>query len=242
MKTKLKTANVKYLLHSQVNVKKNQVYEKYLVQTEADIQALLKAGIITKLHVKGMRDYITKGEDVIVNDSGGYCNMKGTWEFVNEPEKHYTIKWEIDEFAINPIEAIKKAIAAFPHDWNGGDLDTLATVFDVEEIKDSKVVSKVQIDILEEDEKPLDRVLELLEKVEESLPLNLMDRDEDFELDNGGLCILLSKTDCTYKIVKDLEEIDAEYYNLSDDDLKEIINILETVEAENWKAYQRSGM
>ncbi len=63
-------------------------------------------------------------------------------------EKRFLIKWEIDEFASTPLEAIRKAIAAFPHENNN---DTLATVFDVEEIdiNSNKVLSKVQIDILD---------------------------------------------------------------------------------------------
>lgn len=64
-------------------------------------------------------------------------------------EKRFTIKWEIDQFAENPLEAIRKAIAAMPTENN---TDTLATVFDVEEIDENgKVVSKVQIDLLDED-------------------------------------------------------------------------------------------
>lgn len=62
-------------------------------------------------------------------------------------EKRYLVKWEIDEFAENPLEAIKKAIAAMPTDSNE---DTLATVFDVEEIDENgKTVDKFQIDVLE---------------------------------------------------------------------------------------------
>jgi len=67
-------------------------------------------------------------------------------------EKRFTIKWEIDEFAENPLEALKKAIAAFPHEGNE---DTLATVFDVEEIdiNSNKVITTHQIDLLDEEDK-----------------------------------------------------------------------------------------
>lgn len=63
-------------------------------------------------------------------------------------EKRFVIKWEIDQFAENPLEAIQKAIEAFPHENNP---DTLATVFDVvEKDENGKVVNEVQIDLLEE--------------------------------------------------------------------------------------------
>jgi hypothetical protein len=65
-------------------------------------------------------------------------------------EKRFQIKWEIDQFAENPLEAIRKAIAAFPHENNE---DTLATVFDVQEIDENgKVVNTEQIDLLDEEE------------------------------------------------------------------------------------------
>lgn len=86
----------------------------------------------------------------------------------------------------------------------------------------------------------LDEVKKLLKKVDDVLPLNLMERNDDFELDNGGLLILLSQSDCTYKIVKDFEEFDVDYDTLSDCDLDEIIHILENVDAENEKAFKRS--
>lgn len=73
---------MKYLLHNQATVDKDEVYERYLVKTEIDIQILLKKGIITPLHIDGMRKYIVQGEQVIVNESGGYCNAKGTWEII----------------------------------------------------------------------------------------------------------------------------------------------------------------
>ena len=73
-------------------------------------------------------------------------------------EKRFTIKWEIDQFAENPLEAIRKAIAAMPTENN---TDTLATVFDVEEIDENgKVVSKVQIDLLDEEEDEFQKELD----------------------------------------------------------------------------------
>jgi len=72
-------------------------------------------------------------------------------------EKRFLIKWEIDEFAETPLEAIKKAIKAMPTDSNP---DTMATIFDVEEIdiNSNKVVATHQIDILElEEESGQDR-------------------------------------------------------------------------------------
>lgn len=64
-------------------------------------------------------------------------------------EKRYVIKWEIDEFATSPLDAIRKAILSFPHEKNE---DSQATVFDVEEIdiNSNKVVNKIQIDTLDE--------------------------------------------------------------------------------------------
>jgi hypothetical protein len=78
-------------------------------------------------------------------------------------EKRFTIKWEIDYFATSPLEAIQKAIAAFPTEGN----DTLATVFDVEEIDgNGKIVNKVQIDLLDEEDDEFETELdnEALEK------------------------------------------------------------------------------
>lgn len=68
-------------------------------------------------------------------------------------EKRFTIKWEIDEFAENPLEALRKAILAMPVEANE---QTLATVFNVEEIdiNSNKVVATHQIDILEDDCNP----------------------------------------------------------------------------------------
>lgn len=70
-------------------------------------------------------------------------------------EKRYLVKWEIDEFAETPLEAIRKAIAAMPTDSNP---DTLATVFSVEEIdiNSNKVVATHEIDLLDEDGLPIE--------------------------------------------------------------------------------------
>lgn len=63
-------------------------------------------------------------------------------------EKRFLIKWEIDEYATTPLEALRKAIEAMPVPSNE---DTQATVFDIEEIDEKgKVVSKIQIDVLDE--------------------------------------------------------------------------------------------
>lgn len=62
-------------------------------------------------------------------------------------EKHYLVRWEMDEFESNPLIAIKKAIEALPHERNE---ETIATVFEVDEIIDGKVVKTFQIDTLEE--------------------------------------------------------------------------------------------
>lgn len=199
-------------------------------------------------------------------------------------EKRYVIKWEIDEFASSPLEAIKKAIQAMPVEANE---DTLATVFDVEELDENgKTVNKFQIDVLEVNpfdsddveefnekdhtlleynpmtnnksdeviepelrkallksgfkENNLNTVKELIGKLKHVLPINLEERGEVFELENGGELILLSETDCTYRIVRDLEEIDCEYEQLEESDLGEIARILEDVHAENEKAFERS--
>ncbi len=82
----MKTVKVKYLLHSQTSVKQNKVYERFLVENEDDAQALLKAGIITGLHLTGIRKSIVEGKQVIVNENGGYCDLEGTWLLMTEKE------------------------------------------------------------------------------------------------------------------------------------------------------------
>jgi hypothetical protein len=67
-------------------------------------------------------------------------------------EKHYVVIWKIDEWASSPLEAVQKAIKALPHERNE---ESIATVFDVEEINGSgKVVRTIQIDALEEGSNP----------------------------------------------------------------------------------------
>lgn len=159
-------------------------------------------------------------------------------------EKRFTIKWEIDEFAETPLEAIRKAIAAFPHENNN---DTLATVFDVEEIdiNSNKVIATHQIDILDEDGLPVvgrnkvEQLAYLFNEIRHELPINLTERNEDFELDNGGIAKQLLEDVCTYEIKHDGEEIDAEYENLTDSDLDEIIRIVEDVKVESDKTFKR---
>lgn len=92
------------------------------------------------------------------------CKIKTKTE-VNM-EKHYVVTWKIDEFTSNPLEAIRKAIAALPHEQNE---DTIATVFDVEEIDgNGKVVKTFQIDVLEEDSNPFD--IDDLNKANKEIP------------------------------------------------------------------------
>jgi hypothetical protein len=59
----------------------NKVVSRFLIENEKDIQEAKDNKIIGYLHLKGIRKIIAKGEQVILNESGGYCNMKGTWEF-----------------------------------------------------------------------------------------------------------------------------------------------------------------
>lgn len=64
--------------------------------------------------------------------------------------RHFLVCWEIDEFADTPLEAIRQAIAAFPH---AGNPDSLATIFDVRELDEcGQVVRLHSIDLEEEDE------------------------------------------------------------------------------------------
>lgn len=86
-------------------------------------------------------------------------------------EKRFLIKWEIDEFAENPLEAIRKAIAAFPHENN---TDSLATVFTVEEIdiNSNKVIATHEIDLLDEDGLPIS---DNEEKIEPELRKSLLE-------------------------------------------------------------------
>lgn len=144
----MKTAKVKYLLHSQDTVKNGEIVERFLLENEADLKQAWKEKLFT---YHGTYDtilyYLHKGEKVIMNEAGGWCPAEGTWEILPR-EKRFVVKWEIDEYADSPLEAIRKAIEALPHEHNE---DTLATVFDVEELDENgKVVSTSQIDVLEE--------------------------------------------------------------------------------------------
>lgn len=73
----MKTALVKYLLDQQ-----NKVVKRFLVEDEVDIQKLHDNKIIGVLHKEGLRKIINNGDKAIVNDMGGYCNTKGTWEII----------------------------------------------------------------------------------------------------------------------------------------------------------------
>lgn len=87
----------------------------------------------------------------------------------------------------------------------------------------------------------LKRVYELIAEVKTDLPLDLVQRQDDFRLDNGGLLQRISETDCTYVIEPDFEEFDTEYENLTASDLDEIIRILEDVSVEQYKAMKRAS-
>jgi len=88
--------------------------------------------------------------------------------------REFRVTWTIDENATNPLEAIRKAIAALPHEQNE---DTIATVFDVEELdENSKVIATHQIDTLEEGSNPFsDEDLKAAEEQQE-------DEDEQREI------------------------------------------------------------
>lgn len=134
----MKTVKVKYLLG-----KENPIREMFLIETNADIQEALDNKIIGVLHLEGMRKAILK-DKVVLNEKGGYTPMLGVWSFVKE-EKRYLVKWEIDEYATSPEEAIAKAILAMPVPANE---ETLATVFDVIEYNENGK-HHLQIDTLE---------------------------------------------------------------------------------------------
>lgn len=100
----MKTAVVKYI-HGGLGTKNyGMIVTRFLIENESDLQNLRDAKIIGVLHMAGIRSYLAKGEKVIVNDNGGYCNMKGTWEFV-EP----TPKPSVEEFNKN-LDAVNKQI------------------------------------------------------------------------------------------------------------------------------------
>lgn len=81
----MKTAVVQYL-HYPKNQAKPAPVTRFLVENEKDVQNLRDNKIIGALHVEGIRKCIAKGQKVIVNNSGGYCDMGDTWEFVvNKP-------------------------------------------------------------------------------------------------------------------------------------------------------------
>jgi hypothetical protein len=65
---------------------------------------------------------------------------------VRAMEKQFRITWSIDEWAENPIDAIKKAIESMPTEANP---DSIATVFEVIEVKNGKFVegSAKEIDL-----------------------------------------------------------------------------------------------
>jgi hypothetical protein len=153
-------------------------------------------------------------------------------------KKRFTIKWEIDEFAETPLEALRKALLALPCEENK---DTLATVFEVSEIdiNTNAVKNTVQIDILEQNlsirPTKLEELADLFKEIRHELPINLTERNKEFELYNGGIAKQLLEDVCIYEIECDGEEFDAEYRNLTDSDIDEIIRIIEDVKVENKK-------
>jgi hypothetical protein len=80
----MKTVTVTYLLSNNYNNPKHFV-QRYLIENEDDIQEALKKKLINLLHVEGIRKSLLT-DRVILNDEGGYCPMKGTWQIIPDTE------------------------------------------------------------------------------------------------------------------------------------------------------------
>lgn len=80
----MKTVTVAYLHSNNYNNPK-YFQQKYLIENEADIQEALKKNLITLLHVAGIRKSLS-ADRVILNENGGYCPMKGTWQIIPDNE------------------------------------------------------------------------------------------------------------------------------------------------------------
>lgn len=78
----MKEVIVKYILGDFKSKEHGLTFRRFLVENEEDLQKLLDNYVIGTLQVDGIRNYIAKGEQVIVNEKGGYCNAKGTWEIL----------------------------------------------------------------------------------------------------------------------------------------------------------------
>ena len=65
-----------------VHLFSNKIVEVFIVDNVQDIQPLLDAKVITPLHVDGINKSLEHGR-VVVNQKGGYCNAKDTYD-INE--------------------------------------------------------------------------------------------------------------------------------------------------------------
>lgn len=85
----------------------------------------------------------------------------------------------------------------------------------------------------------LTKVYDLLLEVNTPIDLVTMKRDFTLKNDEGSKSILLDKFGCTCEIIRDFEEFDISYHDLHNEDLKEIIDILEDIIADNEKTLKR---
>jgi hypothetical protein len=75
----MKKVSVKYIIPGQDFGK---VVERYLIETIADMQTAFDLKKIGVLHKAGIINILAKGDTVVLNENGGYCGMKVTWEKV----------------------------------------------------------------------------------------------------------------------------------------------------------------
>lgn len=81
----MKTKTVAYLLSNNYDSPKHY-QQRYVLENEEDIQTALKEGLITQLHVEGMRKTLVKGDVIVLNDKGGYCDAHGVWQIIPDKE------------------------------------------------------------------------------------------------------------------------------------------------------------
>jgi len=78
----MKKVLVKYIVGDFRNKEHGKIVDRFLAENEKDLQLLKDSKIIGTLQLDGMRKSIARGEQLIVNENGGYCNTTGTWEII----------------------------------------------------------------------------------------------------------------------------------------------------------------
>lgn len=117
----MKKIKLKFIGADPRTVAYGKIHERYLIKTENDLQTALDAKIIGQYHIVPMLKHIKKGEVLVLNDQGGWCPLRGTWEIVDNNAEDFATQFSIWAWGKNvspEISDLKKLMLRFLNEHN----------------------------------------------------------------------------------------------------------------------------